>query len=332
LFMKALVYTGPQTLDWRDEPDPLPSKNELIVRVEACGICGSDMHAYHGHDGRRPPPLILGHEISGRVVTGKLTGSRVAINPLIHCGECEECRRDAQHLCLSRQILSMSPRQGGFAQLVRVPDSSVVPVPDDFPPEVAALSEPLAVSYHAVVHGLQLLRRPAPALRALVFGSGAIGFAAALSLRLFGAADVCICEANVLRCESARAAGFDCYVPGAAGEPRESSIDLVIDAVGAESTRIAATRFIKPGGVIVHVGLLPGSSGFDVRRITLQEIIVTGSYCYRPRDFRDVVALLIAGRFGKVDWIEKRRLEDGAAAFQDIDQNKIAAPKVVLLA
>jgi L-iditol 2-dehydrogenase len=329
--MKALVYTGPQLLEWRDEPDPQPSNSELIVRVEACGICGSDMHAYHGYDGRRPPPLILGHEIAGRIASGQFTGQRVAINPLVHCGECEECRCDAQHLCRSRQILSMQPRQGGFAQLVRVPEANVVPVPDDFPPEVAALSEPIAVSYHAVLQGLQLLRRPAPAIRALVFGAGAIGFAAGHCLRLFGIRDILICEANSLRCQSALSAGFKCYIPGEDGEPNDGSIDLIIDAVGADATRRAASRLVKPGGTIVHVGLLPGTEGFDVRRITLQEVIVTGSYCYRPRDFRDVVDMLVARRFGPIDWIELRPLSDGHSAFRDIEASRIAAPKVVLV-
>ena len=89
--MKALVYTNPNALEWREEPEPLPGNDEVLVRVDAVGICGSDMHAYHGHDLRRPPPLVLGHEAAGSIVSGPNAGKRVAVNPLVNCGVCEFC-------------------------------------------------------------------------------------------------------------------------------------------------------------------------------------------------------------------------------------------------
>ena len=105
--MKALVYTGPNALDFREEADPVPADGEVLVRVEAVGICGSDMHAYHGHDSRRPAPLILGHEAAGRIASGPNAGRRVAVNPLVTCGACEFCAGGRAHLCRSRQIISM---------------------------------------------------------------------------------------------------------------------------------------------------------------------------------------------------------------------------------
>src|ERR671912_2543313 len=96
--MKALVYTGPNALDFRDEADPVPADGEVLVRVEAVGICGSDMHAYHGHDSRRPAPLILGHEAAGRIASGPNAGRRVAVNPLVTCGPCEVCAGGRAHL------------------------------------------------------------------------------------------------------------------------------------------------------------------------------------------------------------------------------------------
>jgi L-iditol 2-dehydrogenase len=107
-------------------------------------------------------------------------------------------------------------------------------------------------------------------------------------------------------------------------------MDLVIDAVGAVATRAAASRLVKPGGVIIHVGLLPGSEGFDVRKITLQEIIVAGTYCYTPLEFRQTLDAIAAGRLGPLDWIEQRPLADGPSAFQDIDAGRTAAAKIVL--
>src|SRR5215212_3621082 len=103
--MKALVYTGPNEVELRDEPEPVPLLDEVLVRVEAVGICGSDMHAYHGHDSRRPAPLILGHEAAGRILTGPRAGTRVTVNPLVTCGACDYCESGREHLCRSRQIL-----------------------------------------------------------------------------------------------------------------------------------------------------------------------------------------------------------------------------------
>src|SRR5262249_47441790 len=128
--MKALLYTGPHTLEWREQPEPTPRNDEVVVRVDAVGICGSDMHAYHGQDTRRAPPLVLGHEAAGRIVSGPNAGARVAVNPMVTCGACDWCLDGRVHLCPSRQLISMPPRPGALAELVRVPERNLVPVPD----------------------------------------------------------------------------------------------------------------------------------------------------------------------------------------------------------
>src|SRR6056297_3979938 len=102
--MKALIYTGPEAMAYRDAPDPTPHDGEVLIRVESVGICGSDMHAYLGHDERRPAPLILGHEAAGEILIGPGQGSRVTVNPLVTCGECEDCRSGRENLCARRRI------------------------------------------------------------------------------------------------------------------------------------------------------------------------------------------------------------------------------------
>jgi L-iditol 2-dehydrogenase len=329
--MKALVYTEPNILLCREEPEPTLGNDEVLVRVEAVGICGSDMHAYHGHDSRRPPPFVLGHEAAGLVVGGPGRGARVAVNPLVPCGVCDWCLEGRPHLCPSRQLLSVPPRAGAFAELVRVPESNVVKIPDGLDSAKAALTEPLAVAYHAVNLGACLLQRPLAASRCAVLGGGGIGLACALMLAMQGAAGIHIGEPNAARRQTAaRAGSFHCYAPNESGEPAKLSMDLVIDAVGAVATRVAASRLVKPGGVIIHVGLLPGSEGFDVRKITLQEIIVAGTYCYTPLEFRQTLDAIAAGRLGPLDWIEERPLADGPRAFQDIDAGRTAAAKIML--
>lgn len=331
--MKALVYTGPHGLALQDLPRPVPGPGEALVRVEAVGICGSDMHAYHGHDARRPAPLVLGHEAAGRIVGGPRDGTRVTVNPLVTCGRCPACAAGRSHLCPHRQILSMPPRPGAFAEYVCVPEGNLVAIPDGLPVGKAALAEPLAVSYHAVNQGARLLGRPLSGARCAVLGGGAIGLGAALVLLMQGAGAVSLAEPNPQRRETIARTDprIGCHGPGEAGEPEENGADLVIDAVGSRGTRTAASRIVRPGGVIVHIGLLPGEDGFDIRKITLQEVVVSGSYCYTAQEFRDVVAAMADGRLGRLDWTEARPLAEGAAAFADIDAQRTAASKLVLL-
>jgi threonine dehydrogenase-like Zn-dependent dehydrogenase len=274
---------------------------------------------------------VLGHEAAGRVVSGSNAWRRVAINPLVTCGTCDFCESGRPHLCRSREISSMPPRPGAFAELVRIPEHNVVTIPDGLDSAKAALAEPLAVSYHAVNHGAALLGRPLAASRCAVLGGGAIGLGCALVLALHGARKIHISEPNMgRRCMAARAGDFHCYEPGKSGEPADSSLDLVIDAVGAAATRADACRLVTPGGAIVHVGLLPGSEGLDMRKITLQEVTLTGSYCYTPNDFREALEAIAAGRFGPLDWFEERPLAEGPAAFRDLDSGATSAPKIVL--
>lgn len=329
--MKALIYIAPHELAYRDVAMPSSGHGDTLIKVAAVGICGSDMHAYHGHDERRPAPLVLGHEAAGIIANGPDQGRRVAINPLVTCGHCAYCRAGRRHLCGQRQILSMPPRPGAFAEYVAVPERNLIDIPDDMDFTVAALAEPLAVSWHAVRIGIEGLQRPLPLARCCVLGGGAIGLGAALVLRNFGAHDIWLGETNPQRRQTASAeALIQVYDPGAAQEPPPSSVDLVIDAVGAATTRRAASRLVVPGGQIIHIGLLPGHDGFDIRRMTLQEITVRGSYCYTETDFRDVVDTLAKQGFGELGWVLHMPLNAGSQAFQMIDHGDLAAAKIIL--
>jgi threonine dehydrogenase-like Zn-dependent dehydrogenase len=328
--MRALVQIAPNSLVLREEPDPAPRAGEAIIRVEAVGICGSDMHAIHGHDARRPTPIILGHEIAGRVLDGPLAGKRVAVNPLWTPPDCAFAREGRPHLSPRREILSMPPRPGGFAELARAPIENCVEIPEEMPAKKAALAEPVAVAYHAVHHGARLLARPLPGLRCAVLGGGAIGLAAALVLQQAGAGELWLVETNAARRATAERAGIAlCRAPE--DGPEDASCDLVLDAVGASATRAASCRLARAGGVIVHAGLLPGADGLDVRRLTLQEITFTGTYCYTPEEFRTVVGLLVRGQLGSLDWLETRPLGEGAQAVAEIDAGRVAAAKLVLI-
>lgn len=322
--MKALVYEGVETLAMRDVPDPVPAPGEHLIKVEAVGICGSDMHAYLGHDARRPAPLILGHEAAGVIVGGARDGGRVTVNPLVTCGTCQACTSGRENLCPTRQIISMQPREGAFAQYIAMPESNLVEVPDSVPLTIAALAEPLAVSWHAArlaVAGLH----PGMDQRALVIGGGAIGLAAALALRAMGVSDVTVAEPN-----DARRTFLIERCGQVAVDKSEGQFPVVIDAVGYAATRAAASAMASPGGVIAHVGLGEDTGGLDIRRMTLQEITLIGTYTYTAQDFRDTAQAIFDGRLGPLDWVQHRPLTEGAQAFADLRAGTVAAPKIVL--
>ena len=322
--MKALVYEGVKTLALREVPDPVPQAGEHLIRVEVVGICGSDMHAYFGHDARRPAPLILGHEGAGVIEGGPKDGMRVTVNPLVTCMACPACLSGRENLCGKRQIISMQPREGAFAQYVALPERNLVEVPDRVPLAKAALAEPPAVSWHAVRLALVALH-PAIEQRALVIGGGAIGLAAALALKAMGVEDVTLAEPNDAR----RAMLIDRCGQTAVAQAK-GSFPLVVDAVGYGATRATASALCEPGGVIAHVGLGDDSAGFDLRRATLQEITFIGTYTCTAQDFRDTAAASFQGRLGPLDWTQSRALADGAQAFQDLANGAVAVPKIIL--
>ena len=322
--MKALVYDGVEQMGYRDVPDPVPGEGEHLIKIEAVGICGSDMHAYLGHDARRPAPLILGHEAAGIIQGGPKDGTRVTINPLVDCRKCSYSTTGRENLCTSREIISMPPREGAFAQYVSMPERNLVEVPTDVPFDKAALAEPLAVSWHTAKLALEALH-PSMERTALVIGGGAIGLAAALALAAMKFEDVTIVEPNDARRE---------YLIDRCGQRAVAEASgfysVVIDAVGYSATRAVASAVAAPGGVIAHVGLGEDAGGLDVRRMTLQEITFIGTYTYTAQDFRDAAQAIFDGRLGKLDWTEKRGLDAGFAAFQALRKGSVAAPKIIL--
>jgi alcohol dehydrogenase len=328
--MKALVYTHPQEMTYRDEPAPAPAGGEVLIRVDAVGICGSDMHAWHGRDPRRVPPLILGHELAGEILEGPGRGRKVTVNPLITCDHCEFCVQGRNNLCANRTMIGMT-RAGGFAEFVTTAAASVIDVPQDMSARAAALTEPAATAVHAINVAMRALTRPLPECNALVIGGGAIGLLSALLLRSCGCRHVRIAETNALRRESAaRASSWPVCDPAREAACKDNTADLVIDAVGARSTRQAALAAVKPGGVVMHIGLADWASEIDMRKLTLAEVTLIGTYTYSTADLRAAALALHEDAFGDLAWVEERPLSEGAQAFHDLHEGRAAAAKIVL--
>ena len=332
--MKALVYTQPDEVQLQDRPEPAPAAGEVVLEIEAVGICGSDMHAYHGHDPRRKPGLVLGHEFVGRIVSSEASGfekgTRFTGNPLITCGICEYCAQGRNNLCSDRSMVGMT-RPGAFAEFMSIPAASLIAMPQAMPAATAALTEPAATAWHAIAVSQRALVRPLQECRVLVIGGGAIGMLAALLLGRLGVRSLEVTELNPLRRESVQRHARCATIDPRSQPLAESRYDFVLDAVGAKATRQQALAAVKPGGVIMHVGLQDWASEIDMRKLTLAEITLLGTYTYTTSDLRATVDALDRGMFGDLAWVEKRPLAEGAAAFADLAQGRSAAAKILLL-
>ncbi len=332
--MKALVYTSPDEIQVQDYPDPQPAPGEVIIKLKASGICGSDMHAYHGHDPRRKPGLVMGHEAAGEIWHSSSprfsVGQKVTVDPLITCGHCFYCRTGHDNLCENRGMVGMT-RPGAYAEYMSIPAASVIPLPDDMPFVMGAVAEPAATVVHSLNISMPKMLRPVQEQKVLIIGGGAIGMFMALLLASLGVRHVHLAETNPLRraaaAEHTSARVFD----PAAQPPEESAYQYVVDAVGRKVTRDMAVHALCPGGVLMHIGLQDWATEVNMRKITLAEMVVLGTYTYTFADLQATVAALHEGIFGDLSWVEQRPLDEGPQAFRDLAAGKTSAAKIVLL-
>ena len=333
--MQALVYTGTNKIDFREEKDPIAKPGETLIKVKASGICGSDMHAYHGNDERRIPPLILGHEVSGTSLEGKYKNKDVVINPLISCEKCDYCKNQREHLCPERTMIGMSTpikREGCLAELVSVPEKNIFEVPKKLSIKEAALAEPAAVALHAVLLAEQNLKKPLSECKILIQGAGAIGLLCGLVLnREKKSTNIIMSDPNKKRLEECAKYLKANFVSPNDKSIKENNFDLILESVGLEVTRHQALKSIAPGGTILHIGLTQPSGTFDFKKLTIQEITLVGTYCYTNKDFQKTLEILTEKKLGDLGWIEYRDLKKGSEAFNEIHNGTCVAPKIILI-
>jgi 2-desacetyl-2-hydroxyethyl bacteriochlorophyllide A dehydrogenase len=316
--MRAAFCSAPGVIDVREVPAPQPAAGEVVVRVAACGICGSDLHWFLGH---LPPPSVCpGHEIVGAVarrgagVVAVREGDRVAVEPLVVCRECHYCRTARPQLCPRLRILGMR-RPGGFADEVLTPADALFALPAAIDGALAALTEPTAVCVHAV-----RLAGVAVGQRVLILGAGTVGLLAIIAARAAGAAEVFITARHAQQGEMARRLGaarvFATTADGArerAAYAADHPIDVVIESVGGSADTIAdALRTVGPGGTVAVLGVFATAPALPALLLISKEVRVVGAMLYDragPRaDFeiamdllerhRDLAAGLITHRVG----------------------------------
>jgi len=321
--MNAVMWTGPERMEWVEMPVPEVGPDELLIQVKTVGICGSDLEGYLGHNSLRKPPLLMGHEFSGIVmqkgdaVTSFSIDDRVVINPLTSCGTCEQCLRGTPQLCAQRQIIGIH-HPGGYAEYVVVKQGNAYRIPEHLSFERASLTEPLACALRAVKRAFE----PHTIPHVTVIGAGGIGLLCAFVANILGASKVSILDKNPERLQIAQSVGIDAY--------REGKVDVVIDAAGFQPTRTAGFEMLNPGGVLMNIGLGIDDTLLPINQSIRSEIDIRGSFCYSPLDFTQALSLLSEGRITEDVWTLHRPLSEGARSFKQLTAGEIAHGKILL--
>ena len=332
--MKVMVYTRPREMKIEERPYPALAAGEVILKVDASGICGSDLNGYYGHDRTRSPGMILGHEICGTIVESGsphyATGQRVTANSAWTCGRCDYCMQGRDNLCDERKSMGKH-RPGGYSEFVSIPASALIEIPQDMDPIRAALTEPVAVALHAVNLAAKSLVRPLSEAKALVLGGGAIGFLCAMVLKGHGCGDLTLAEINPARRASAQKyVGCATYDPGAR-EPDTNAFDFVVDAVGSTQSLAAALKAARKGGVVSEAGLHDQEVALDIQKLTRSQISLIGAGNYPTTELRAAVRLLNSGLFADLSFVQLRPLAEGPRAFEELAGGAVANPKIILL-
>lgn len=341
--MRALVLTDYGRLEVKDVPAPEVGPKDVLVRVQACGICGSDVHGYHGSTGRRRPPIVMGHEAAGTVqevgrdVAGFRAGDRVTFDSTIYDPESFFSKKGLHNLCDNRRVLGVScedyRRDGAFAELVSVPAHIVYRLPEGMAFERAAMVEPVAVALHA-----RNLTPIAPGDTALVVGAGLIGLMTLQVLKHSGAARILVADVDGARLALARELGAHATVNSATTDLAEAvraetggrGADVVLDAVGLEVTIRAAIDAARKGGAVTLIGNAATDVAIPLQTVITRQIRLQGS-CAVNGENAEALELIAAGKVQVDRFISATApLEEAPAWFERLHRREPGLMKVVL--
>ena len=338
--MKALIWEAARQMVMRDAATPTARADEIVIRVGHCGICGSELSGYLGHNALRKPPLIMGHEFAGEVVElGPLVptlrpdltlGSLVTVNPLWYCGECDQCQAGLTQLCSNRRLIG-AHRPGAFAETISAPAKLALLLPEGMDTRIGALTEPVGCAVR-----IAELAGDVRGLDCLVIGAGPIGLLGMQMLLLNGAARVFIAEIDAARLQMGEALGGIPIQPGEVDtvatvlEATGEGVALSLDAVGSALTRSQCVAATRPTGRLVLSGLHEENSDMPVADMIRREITAVGSFAYTAENFALALDLLGEGALRLDPWIVEAPLEDGGQWFERLIEAPGDVAKVLL--
>lgn len=341
--MKALVMEQYKDFNIREWEVPDITETQVLVKLKACAICGSDVGGSDGKSGRRIPPIIMGHEASGVIVrvgsavSGWSVGQRVTFDSTEYCGTCKFCRSGQINLCSNRKVLGVScdeyRRHGAMAEYIAIEARTLYAIPDEVSFEEAALVEPLSIGVHAVAISPIKLGDTV-----LINGGGTIGLMTLQAVKAAGASRIILCDRKDDKLELARAMGATETVNSATEDVPEycrsitngEGVDLAFDAVGADNTINTDILCLRKGGCLVAIGNMAREVNFPLQYCVTRQIRVQGS-CASSGEY-DICLNMIAGH--KIDLTPflatKMPLEQGKEAFQRFYDREKGLLKIIL--
>ena len=341
--MKALLLKDYMQLEVTDAPDPEIGRDEVLVRVQACGICGSDIHGYDGHTGRRIPPLIMGHEASGIVaeigkdITQFRPGDRVTFDSTVYCGKCFYCRRGDVNLCDNRNVIGVScgdyRRHGAFAEFIAVPQHIVYKLPDSLHFEQAAMIESVSIAFHAANRsGIKL------GDSVVVVGAGMIGQLVIQTLRLAGCGKMIALDMDDKKLGLALKYGADEVINVDTPDVQARILDLTngrgsdaaFEVVGSSSAFNTAVASLRKGGRLTMVGNLSPKVEMPLLQIVTRELTLLG-VCSSSGEYPTCIDMMVKGKIDVRPFISAiAPLADGPMWFDRLYKREPGLMKVVL--
>lgn len=338
--MKALRYLAPEKLSLEEVPRPSPRAGEALLRVRACGICGSDVHGWLGRTGRRIPPMTMGHEFSAEVIENGegakrfQVGDGVVVQPIHFCGTCANCAQGLTNMCLDKRFFGVLTVDGALAEYVAVPEKLLYPLPEGCSYERGALTEPYAVAYGSLVKS-----GPVKDRRIMVIGAGTIGLCILQLAKAQQPRQLIVCDLSDARLELAMRLGADATInPGRTDYLAEvdrltqgGMLDMTFEAVGVEATANQSIRALKPGGVALWAGMSQKDMTINMQDVVCSAREIRGTFNYTHEEFGQVVALLGKGEVAAEALISKVvSLEEAPDAFRALHQQPDQFLKIIV--
>ncbi len=327
--MKALMYQGSKRLEVIDVPRPIPKKGELLLKIKACGICGSDVHGYLGITGRRLEPMIMGHEFAAEVAElgedtslGFKVGDRVAIQPCVSCWQCDKCKEGYNNVCEHRNFMGALDYNGAMTEYMCVPERQAYKLPNDISYSEGALIEALAVAYSAVKKAGNLEGK-----NVVIIGGGAIGQLVLMCAKVQKPKKIILSDLSDFRLSTARKLGADATINPSIGdftqEVRKAfngeKADVAFEAVGAGPTVSQALTSLKSQGICVWIGNSAKTIEVNMQQIVTGELKIFGSYLYTHVEFGETIDFIHNNKLDLSSIISKElSLDEAPKMFEEL--------------